>query len=174
MAFTKAYWIILFPCLVTSLITAVFCTRLLLLSDAIKIIGSTIFGMAVSSLIAIIQSFNKGKQDDLLKKWAFSGLIGAITGLISSSYSILGIVNSQGKSTFLVFLIVCSFEAMGGAIAFTVSKIISEKINKQPIFIEVILFQVAMGSGTALFGSLYTLSTRYIFLTFTSNPQVVI
>ena len=130
MTVNKGYWLLFLPCLTTSVLTAIFCIRLFLLSDFLKIVGSVIFGMAVSSLISLMQSLFSDKSENIVYKWAFSGLIGGVTGLISSSYSILGVINSQGQSIFLVFLIMCSFETMGGATSFGVSKLISEKVNK--------------------------------------------
>ena len=96
MTVNKGYWLLFLPCLTTSVLTSIFCIRLFLLSDFLKIVGSVIFGMAVSSLISLMQSLFSDKSENIVYKWAFSGLIGGVTGLISSSYSILGVINSQG------------------------------------------------------------------------------
>ncbi|CDW72282.1 UNKNOWN [Stylonychia lemnae] len=87
----------------------------------------------------------------------FSGLIGAIIGLIASSASVAGLIISDGKEDWEIILIIVGFEALGGGLSFLISRLISNCLRKKQNYPSQIFTQVVIGAMAASIGALYSI-----------------
>ncbi|CDW91645.1 UNKNOWN [Stylonychia lemnae] len=102
----------------------------------------------------------------------FSGIIGAITGLIASSISVPAL-NYIGMMDILkiqdemeqqkVILIILGFEALGGGLSFLISRLISNWLLEIKNYSPQIIAQVVIGALVGALGALYSIIYKMYF-----------
>lgn len=131
----KTFWPLFCLTFIISLALSFSSIELLVKSIPLKITGSTILGFGIGSIAHLVQLLQTNESHYDVYKWIFSGIIGAMTGLICASTTALGLKVGENKQDEMALIgILVGFEALGGALSFVSTKAVSNKVNKKPNF----------------------------------------
>ena len=151
---SKTFWPQLLVAGVFSVFLDFISIELLIGDYAMKVLGSIMLGAGIASTVSVVQLLLSRERYFDIPKWLFSGYIGAITGLICSITSIFGLRLSEEKSIPSMLAIICSFEALGGALSFLISKLIANKVNGKMNHASPLMTDTIVGAASASLGAL--------------------